>query len=101
MDIAVVLFMYFGAVIIPLPYLAIKGMSGCYSKAMFVGIIIQCICIGFVWLFVYLNYKTNHTEYYWGWVLLIPVNIASALYYCTVPLWCESKIQGNYTPNKH
>lgn len=72
---------YFGAYLIPVLYLAGSLGRGPAKKKMWLGMAIHTFWNLAVWGFVYYSWKEGYREYYWGWILLFPVNVVSAIYY--------------------
>jgi hypothetical protein len=83
---------FFWSLLIPLAYLLFsrqKMNKGILKKEMIAGIIIQLIWTAVVWGYVYYSWIKGYTEYYYGWYLIIPVNIAGAIWCVTSPLWSK------------
>ena len=74
-------FAYFGAYLIPVLYIAGSLGLGPAQKKMWWGMAIHTFWNLVVWGFVYYSWSEGYREYYWGWVLLFPVNVVSAIYY--------------------
>jgi hypothetical protein len=72
---------YFGAYLIPIIYLAATFGKGKATKRMIWGVAIHSVWNLVVSGFVYYSWRAGYSEYYWGWALLIPVNIVSGIYY--------------------
>ncbi len=86
MEITFIYIMYFGALLVPLGYFAIRGRSGQLSRRMLKGAVMQLIFSAGVFGFVWYCWKAGYSEYYWGNALYLPVNAFSLLYYCCAPL---------------
>jgi uncharacterized membrane protein len=37
-----------------------------------------------VWAFVYFSWRAGYTDYYYGWALLIPVNVIGLIYFLAI-----------------
>ncbi|MDL5053158.1 hypothetical protein QQ056_06315 [Oscillatoria laete-virens NRMC-F 0139] len=72
---------YFGAYLIPIIYFTVTLGRGRAKKATLWGVAIHTFCNLCVWGFVFYSWKAGYSEYYWGWALLIPINIISVIYY--------------------
>ena len=90
-DILFVLAAYFGAYLIPVLYLAGSLFRGRARKKLWWGMAIHTFWNLAVWGFVYYNWKQGYSEYFYAWVLLLPVNIVSAIYYLGAILWDHSR----------
>ena len=76
--------LYFGALLIPATYLLATRCQGPTTRAMLIGVGVQLIGILAVWGFVYSCWFAGYTEYYWGWALLLPVNLVGLVYFLIV-----------------
>jgi hypothetical protein len=88
--------LYFGALLIPAAYFIILGREGSAKKGLLVGVALQIFWSLAVWSFVYYSWHTGYTDYYYGWWLLMPVNLISAFYYLGFLIWKVRK-----RPNQH
>jgi hypothetical protein len=79
--ITVPILMYFGALLVPISYFAFTGWSGRAKKKMLLGVGLQLFWSFIVWGFVWYSWRKGYSEYYWGWALLIPVNVIGAVWY--------------------
>ena len=86
MTLAAIMF-YFGAFLIPAAYFVITGKSGVAKKGMLIGLALHVFWSLAVYVFVYYSWSAGYTEYYWGWALMIPVNLVSAVYYLGFLIW--------------
>jgi hypothetical protein len=78
------IFMYFGALIIPLGYLMSTRWRGAAKRPMLIGAGLQLFWSLVVWAFVYFSWRAAYTDYYYGWALLLAVNIVGFLYFLAV-----------------
>jgi len=76
--------MYFGALIIPVGYLMSTRWRGAAKRLMIIGAGLQIFSSLAVWAFVYFSWRAGYTDAYYGWALLLPVNIVGLLYFLTV-----------------
>jgi hypothetical protein len=72
---------YFGAFLIPVCYFAVTGRSGAAKKGVLIGLALHIFWSLAVYGFIYYSWRAGYREYYWGWALMIPVNLISAIYY--------------------
>jgi hypothetical protein len=82
--------MYFGAILVPIVYLVTTGWSG-RAKKMLIGVGLQLFWSLIVWGFVWYSWRNGYSEFYWGWALLIPVNIVALIWYLGCLLWPKDK----------
>ncbi len=94
MDIAYTAGIYFGALAIPLAYCLATLFRGVLTKLMLIGFGLQIFWSLAVWGFVYYSWKEGYSEYYWGWALLIPVNLVGLIYYLALPFYNTRKPRG-------
>jgi hypothetical protein len=79
--------LYFGAFLIPAAYFATTGRKGSAKNGLLIGVALQIFWSLAVWGFVYYSWHAGYTDYYYGWSLLIPVNLISAFYYLGFLIW--------------
>ena len=84
MTVLIGVLMYFGALIIPLVYLLSTHARDACTRPMLVGVALQLSLSMAVWAFVYFSWRSGYTEYYWGWALLLPVNVLSLVYFLVI-----------------
>ena len=82
---------YFGAYLIPAVYFAATRWQGSARKFFMWGVALQTCGNLAVGGFVYHGWHAGYSEYYWGWALLIPVNMVSALYYLGVSVYAYAQ----------
>lgn len=78
------IFMYFGALIIPLGYLMSTRWRGAAKRPMLIGASLQLFWSLAVWAFVYFSWRTGYSDYYYGWALMLPVNVVGLIYFVAV-----------------
>ena len=82
-----IFFFYFGSILIPIFYFFGTRFRGRLNRLMLLGLGLQIFWSVAVYGFVYYNWSHGYSEYYWGWALLVPVNIVAALYFLVfIPL---------------
>jgi hypothetical protein len=75
---------YFGALLIPAVYILSTRWRGPARRPMLLGAGFQVFGSLAVWAFVYYSRRAGHADYYYGWGLLVPVNIISLIYFLAV-----------------
>ena len=83
--------LYFGALIVPLLYFAVAGWRGIARRWMLTGVVLQVFWTMAVYMFVWYCMKEGYRDYYWGWGLLLPVNLVALLWYLGSLAWVKSK----------
>lgn len=96
-ELVYIIAIYFGAYLIPIIYFAATRGKGKATKRLLWGIAIHSFWNLAVWGFVHYSWKAGHSEYYWGWALLIPVSIVSATYYFGAMMHSPPPEQSNVT----
>ena len=84
MTVLIGILMYFGALIIPVVYLLSTHARGVCTRPMLIGVALQLSLSIAVWAFVYFSQQSGYTEYYWGWALLLPINVLSLVYFLVI-----------------
>jgi len=79
-------FIYFGAFLIPLAFFA-SGKTRAARKGMLVGMALHAFWSLAVWGFVWYSWHAGYTDYYYGYALLIPVNVVAAVFYFGWLIW--------------
>lgn len=74
----------FGALFIPAFYFLFMTKSAPTNRRMFFGVGLQVFWSVLVAALVYFSWRAGRAEYYYGWGLLIPVNIVSAIFFVLV-----------------
>lgn len=87
MTLPTVILMYFGALIIPAVYLLFIRSRGVRTRLMLIGVGVQLLLSLAVWAFVDFSWRFGYTEYYWGWALLLPINVLSLIYFLATLLF--------------
>jgi len=85
------LLMYFGALLIPVLYFGATGWNGTAKKKMLSGIGLQLVWILIVWGLVWYAWRNGYRDYYYGWALIIPGNVAALIWYLGCLLWPRKK----------
>ena len=78
---------YFGSFLIPIAYLLFTLGKGIARKGMLIGAGLQFFWSMAVFAFVYYSWRAGYSDYYYGWALLLPVNIVSTIYYVAFLIW--------------
>jgi len=78
------IFMYFGALLIPIAYFLFTHFQGNARRPMLIGIGFQIFWSLAVWAFVYFSWRARYQDAYYGWGLLLPVNIVGLIYFLAV-----------------
>ena len=78
------IFMYFGALLFPIVYLLFTHFRGKARRPMLIGIGLQIFLSLVVWAFVYFSWRAGYQDAYYGWGLLLPVNIVGLIYFFVV-----------------
>ena len=86
--------MYFGALIVPVAYLISTHGRGAAKRPMLIGAGLQFFWSLAVYAFVYFSWRTGYTDYYFGWGLLLPVNVVGLIYFLTVLFIYARKARG-------
>ncbi|HEY0967675.1 MAG TPA: hypothetical protein VGD88_09820 [Opitutaceae bacterium] len=73
--------MYFGALLVPALYFVATGWNGPAKKKMLWGIGLQFLWMLMVWGFVWYSWKKGSRDYFYGWALIIPGNLAAFIWY--------------------
>jgi hypothetical protein len=73
--------LYFGALIIPAAYLFGTRWRGPLKRPMLAGAALQILFSLAVWAFVYYSWRQGYEDSYYGWALLLPVNVVGLVYY--------------------
>jgi hypothetical protein len=76
--------MCFGALFIPAAYLTFTRGGGTAKRRMLIGAVVQIFWSLAVGALVYLAWRSGQKNYFHGWVLLVPVNVISLIYYLAV-----------------
>lgn len=79
--------LYFCAFLIPVEYFVVTGNNGAVKKGMPIRLAIHVFWCLAVYGFVYYSWHADYSEYYWGWALMIPVKLISAVYCLGFLLW--------------
>lgn len=75
---------YFGALIIPAVYLLATRWRGAAKRPMLIGTGLQLFYTLLVGAFVYFSWRSDHADYYRGWMFLLPVNFVGLIYFLAV-----------------
>jgi len=86
---------YFGALILPAGYFLSKHWRGVANRPMLIGIGLQFVSSLAVLPFVFYSWQADYSDYYYGWALLIPVNLASFMYFLAVLIFYAPKARNS------
>ena len=86
-EITLISFCYFGSFLVPATYFLFTLGKGIARKGMLIGAGLQLFWSLAVWAFVYYSCRSGYSDYYYGWALLLPINIVSAIYYVAFLIW--------------
>jgi uncharacterized membrane protein YhdT len=87
MDILTVTLIYFGAMLIPVAYLAATRCHGRHTRAMIIGLVLQIFWSVCVYLLVRYSRVSGYTEWYYANLFYVPVNAVGFIYYAIVLVW--------------
>ena len=75
---------YYGSTLIPIAYLSATGFRGQRRRRLLTGMLIHAAASLGVAIFVLWCRRAGYSEWYWGWVFNIPVNLIAGIGYLSL-----------------